>query len=106
MTDAPQYTTLPHWPNAYPASGASATLASSNRLKAMAKTAAVAIPLHYIFGSDKPESNLYCVITNWWKHRFKGGDYKLPILDNTFYGTAPILFREDLMAAEHPENVI
>lgn len=26
MTDAPQYTTLPQWPNAYPASGASATL--------------------------------------------------------------------------------
>jgi hypothetical protein len=41
-----------------------------------------------------------------WKHRSKGGDYKLPILDNIFYGTAPIIFREDLMAAEHPENVI
>ena len=30
MTDAPQYTTLPQWPNAYPASGASATLKRLN----------------------------------------------------------------------------
>ncbi|MEJ6007666.1 tRNA pseudouridine(13) synthase TruD [Paucibacter sp. AS339] len=30
MTDAPQYTTLPQWPNAYPASGASATLKALN----------------------------------------------------------------------------
>jgi hypothetical protein len=82
------------------------TTDSFKEIQDSAKTAAVAIPLHYIFGSDKPESNLYCVITNWWKHRFKGGDYKLPILDNIFYGATPILFREDLMAAEHPENVI
>jgi len=30
MTDAPQYTTLPTWPHAYPASGASATLKAFN----------------------------------------------------------------------------
>lgn len=72
----------------------------------LAKTAAVAIPLHYIIGKNKQGSCLYYVITNWWKHRFKGGSYELPILDSTLYGNASILRIEDLMGAEHPENVI
>jgi hypothetical protein len=80
------------------------TYDSFKQIQESAKKAAVAIPLHYIIGWNKPGSHLYCVITNWWKHRFNGGDYKLPILDSTLYGSN--LTQEDFMAADHPENVI
>jgi hypothetical protein len=86
--------------------GENTTTDSFKQIQESAKTAAIAIPLHYIIGKNKPSSHLYCVITNWWQNRFKGGDYKLPILDSTLYANDGILTREDFMAAEHPENVI
>jgi hypothetical protein len=85
----------------------STTTDSFKEIQDSAKATAVAIPLHYVIGKDKPGSHWYCVTTNWWQHRFEGEDYKLPTLDSAFYGnTASIVAREDLMAAEHPENTI
>ena len=55
-------------------------------IQAMSKLAAVAIPLRYVLGNDHPDSNKYCVITNWWKYRMSDGWYRLPTLDATLYG--------------------
>jgi hypothetical protein len=71
-----------------------------------AKMAAVAIPLWYLIGKDKPDSQLYCVITNWWKPRSQGGVYKLPTLDPSVYGNHGIITQEDLRAAHNPDNVL
>jgi hypothetical protein len=71
-----------------------------------AKMAAVAIPLWYLIGKDKPDSQLYCVITNWWKPRSPGGVYQLPTLDPSLYGNPGIITAEDLRDAQNPENVI
>jgi hypothetical protein len=68
--------------------------------------AAVAIPLWYIIGKDKPDSKLYCVITNWWKPRSLGGRYQLPTLDPSLYGNSGIITQEDLREALNPENII
>ena len=67
---------------------------------------AVAIPLWYIIGKDKPDSQKYCVITNWWKPRSPGGVYQLPTLDPSLYGNPGVITPEDLRVADHPENVI
>jgi hypothetical protein len=83
------------------------TTDSFKEIQDSAKAAAVAIPLHYVIGKDKAGSDWYSVTTNWWQHRFEGGDYKLPALDRSFYvNTGSTTRTEDLMAAEHPENVI
>jgi hypothetical protein len=50
-----------------------------------AKLSAVAIPLCYIIGREKADSNKYCVITNWWKERVSNGSYSLPTLDASLY---------------------
>jgi hypothetical protein len=71
-----------------------------------AKMAAVAIPLWYVIGKDKPDSQLYCVITNWWKPRSPGGVYQLPTLDPSLYGNPGIITQEDLRDALNPENII
>lgn len=85
----------------------STTTDSFKEIQDSAKAAAVAIPLHYVIGKDKAGSDWYSVTTNWWQHRFEGGDYKLPALDRSFYvNTGSTTRTEDLMAAEHPENVI
>ena len=55
-------------------------------IQAAAKLAAVAIPLWYVIGKNKPDSNKYCVITNWWKYRMSDGWYRLPTLDASMYG--------------------
>ena len=47
------------------------------------KMAAVAIPLRYTQPGEHGDK--YCVITNWWKVRIKGGDYVLPGLDPSMY---------------------
>ena len=59
---------------------------SFSDIQAMSKLAAVAIPLRYVLGNDHPDSNKYCVITNWWKYRMSDGWYRLPTLDATLYG--------------------
>jgi hypothetical protein len=71
-----------------------------------AKMSAVAIPLWYIIGKDKPDSQKYCVITNWWKPRSPGGVYKWPTLDPSLYGNPGVITPEDLRDAQNPENVI
>ena len=57
-----------------------------SEVQTAAKLAAVAIPLWYVIGKDHPNSNKYCVITNWWKYRMQDGWYRLPTLDPTLYG--------------------
>ena len=59
---------------------------SFSDIQSVAKLAAVAIPLWYVIGKDQPNSNKYCVITNWWKHRMQDGWYRLPTLDASLYG--------------------
>jgi hypothetical protein len=59
--------------------------ASFGGLLGVAKMAAVAIPLRYIVGPGKNQSNKYCIITNWWKERNKDGRYEHPGLDDSFY---------------------
>lgn len=63
------------------------------QVQSAARMAAVAIPLWYIIGKDKPDSNKYCVITNWWKYRMKDGGYRLPTIHPEMYGeeaSAPV----------------
>ena len=55
-------------------------------IQSAAKLAAVAIPLWYVVGNERPESNKYCVITNWWKYRMQDGWYRMPTLDPSLYG--------------------
>jgi hypothetical protein len=55
-------------------------------IQSAAKMAAMAIPLWYIIGEGKEDSNKYCVITNWWKERTNTGSYALPTLDPSMYG--------------------
>lgn len=59
---------------------------SQDAIKEEAKMSAVAIPLWYIIGEGKPDSNKYCVITNYWRVRIHNGRYVLPSLDPTLYG--------------------
>ncbi len=40
-----------------------------------AKLSAVALPLCYIIGPEKADSNKYCVITTWVKDRMSNGSY-------------------------------
>ena len=54
-------------------------------LQRIAKLSAMAIPLWYIIGKGKPNSNKYCVITNWWRYRMKNGVYGLATLDPKLY---------------------
>lgn len=54
-------------------------------LQEVAKLSAVALPLWYLIGKNKPDSDKYCVITNWWKYRMKDGVYRLPSLDPSLY---------------------
>ena len=54
-----------------------------------AKMSVVAIPLRYILGKDKPDSNKFCVIANWWKVRNSKGEYVLPTLDQDVHGVYP-----------------
>ena len=54
-------------------------------IKQHAKFSVVAIPLRYIVGEDKADSQKYCVISNWWKTRNKDGEYNLPGLDSSLY---------------------
>jgi hypothetical protein len=58
-----------------------------DQLVRTAKMSAIAIPLEYIIGPGKPDSRKYCVITNWWKERVKGGAYKTPGLDRELWGS-------------------
>ena len=64
------------------------TTESFAEIQSLAKLAAVAIPLWYVIGKGHPNSNKYCVITNWWKYRMSDGWYRLPTLDASLYGTA------------------
>ena len=59
---------------------------SQDAIKEEAKMSAVAIPLWYIIGEGKPDSNKYCVITNYWRVCIHNGRYVLPSLDPTLYG--------------------
>ena len=52
----------------------------------LAKMSWVAIPLWYVVGKKKAESNHYCILTNWWKERNKSGFFALPRLDPNLYG--------------------
>lgn len=54
-------------------------------IQSAAKLSAVAIPLWYLIGKGKPDSNKYCVLTNWWKYRMSDGTYRLPSLDPELY---------------------
>ena len=55
-------------------------------IQAVAKMAAVAIPLKYVMGIGRSCSNKYHVITNWWKERNKDNQYQFPSLDPRLYG--------------------
>lgn len=55
------------------------------KIKSLAKMAAVAIPLKYMVLPDHPDRNKYCVITNWWKERNSHGQYVFPTLDFSLY---------------------
>ena len=51
-----------------------------------AMLAAVAIPLRYALDGKRTElHNHFCVITNWWRCRSRGGGYQLPCLDASLY---------------------
>jgi hypothetical protein len=54
-------------------------------IQSAAKLSAIAIPLRYVIGHEKANSNKYCVITNWWKERMSDGGYRLPTLDASLY---------------------
>ena len=54
---------------------------SLEEMKTHALHSAVAIPLWYIIGKGKENSEKYCVITNWWKERSRNGVYSAPRLD-------------------------
>ncbi len=58
---------------------------SFKELQAIAKMSAVAIPLWYVIGKNQPNSNKYCVITNWWRYRMPDGSYQLPTLVPELY---------------------
>jgi hypothetical protein len=59
--------------------------ANFTEIQSAAKLSAIAIPLCYVIGHDKANSNKYCVITNWWKERMSDGCYRLPTLDASLY---------------------
>ena len=61
---------------------------SFTEIQSVAKLAAVAIPLWYVIGKGNPDSNKYCVITNWWKYRMSDGWYRLPALDSSLYANS------------------
>ena len=71
-----------------------------SEIQKAAKLAAVALPLWYVIGKDHPDSNKYCVITNWWKYRMRDGWYRLPTLDPTLYGGEfnPVEEEDDVVA--------
>lgn len=54
-------------------------------IQGAAKLSAVALPLWYIIGKNHPDSDKFCVITNWWRYRMSDGTYKLPSLDPELY---------------------
>jgi hypothetical protein len=55
-------------------------------IQQLAKMSTVAIPMRYGTGKDDlPDSNKYCVITNWWKERQSNGRYTMPGLDPSLY---------------------
>ena len=57
-----------------------------NQLQQLAKMSAVAIPFRYAVGDGSHRSAAkYCVITNWWKERSRGGRYCFPTLDSSLY---------------------
>lgn len=56
-----------------------------SEIQSVSQMSAVAIPLHYALGKEHPNSNKYCVITNWWKERNSNGQYRLPMLDSNLY---------------------
>ena len=57
-------------------------------IQASAKLAAFALPLWYIIGKGKPDSQKYCVITNWQNYCMsEDGWYRLPTLDASLYCT-------------------
>lgn len=56
-----------------------------NAIQNLAKMSTVAIPMSFGIGQDKPDSNKYCVITNWWKERQSNGRYTKPGLDPNYY---------------------
>ena len=58
---------------------------SLNDIKEAAKMSVVAIPMWYIIGKGKADSEKYCVISNWWKVRSITGQYVLPTLDRSYY---------------------
>lgn len=75
---------------------------------------AVAIPLWYVIGKEKlsrkkkknekqerPDSRKYCVITNWWKVRFRDDTYDLPRLDSAWYSDNRQALTDDI-----PDNTV
>ena len=54
-------------------------------IQTLAKMSTVAIPMSYGIGPGKPNSNKFCVITNWWKERQPNGRYSQPGLDASYY---------------------
>lgn len=58
------------------------------KIQSSCKLSAVALPLWYLVGKNQPNSDKYCVITNWWKYRMSDGTYRLPLLDRKLYDAA------------------
>lgn len=56
-----------------------------DEIKKIARMSGVAIPLWYVFGMEHPNAQKYCVITNWWKPRYRGDRYFMPSLDFNCY---------------------
>ena len=81
---------------------------SVEEVKKISKMAAIAIPMHYSIGPDKPDSMKYCVITNWWKQRNMNGNYVLPNIDDpVFRNSSQGLFSvtENEQESERPDHI-
>ena len=74
-------------------------------LQQVAKMSTVAIPMSYGVGPNKPDSNKYCVITNWWKERNQNGHYTMPGLDPTLYVREDTLY-EGIIEGSQNKNAI
>ena len=74
-------------------------------LQQVSKMSTVAIPMSYGVGPNKPDSNKYCVITNWWKERKQDGRYTMPGLDPTLYVREDTLY-EGIIEGSTIPNVI
>ena len=71
------------------------TPSSVPAIQGEAKMSAIAIPIWYAIGLDKPDSLKFCVVTNWWKERTADGRYTVPGLDSSFYKRSDEMYEED-----------